>query len=336
MSHKGANSGSEGARAKQLLKAREEEKVAMQATKDLAEKERSTRTANISSKFSGQVESAKMGGIQGAYGLVTLKELKAHNKEVEAANEERLKAKAKNPFQQEKDRKLKQKKPKKKKAVLSFDLDADDDVEPDEAEQLGDAKRARLMKNPEVDTSFLPDRDRDLKEWEEREQLREEWQASQKKIKDEEIEITYSYWDGSGHRRTIKMKKGNSIEAFLQGCLLDLRKEFHELRGITAEGLIYIKEDLIIPSHHTFYDFIATKARGKSGPLFSFDVHDDVRMMGDFNAETDESHAGKVILRSWYDRNKHIFPANRWETYDPEKNYGDRYTIADNAAVMGK
>ena len=73
----GANSGSEGARAKQLLKAREEEKVAMQATKDLAEKERSTRTANISSKFSGQVESAKMGGIQGAYGLVTLKELKA-------------------------------------------------------------------------------------------------------------------------------------------------------------------------------------------------------------------------------------------------------------------
>ena len=68
---------------------------------------------------------------------------------------------------------------------------------------------------------------------------------------------------------------------------------------MTAEGLVYVKEDLLIPQHYSFYDFIVTKARGKSGPLFSFDVHDDVRMVGDARAETDESHAGKVILRSW-------------------------------------
>ncbi len=37
-----------------------------------------------------------------------------------------------------------------------------------------------------------------------------------------------------------------------------------------------------------------TKARGKSGPLFSFDVHDDVRMVGDATIEKDVSHAGKV------------------------------------------
>ena len=41
------------------------------------------------------------------------------------------------------------------------------------------------------------------------------------------------------------------------------------------------QEDLIIPSHFTFYDMIVTKARGKSGPLFNFDVHDDVRMTND-------------------------------------------------------
>lgn len=29
--------------------------------------------------------------------------------------------------------------------------------------------------------------------------------------------------------------------------------------------------------HYSFYDLIVTKARGKSGPLFHFDVHDDVR-----------------------------------------------------------
>jgi len=40
--------------------------------------------------------------------------------------------------------------------------------------------------------------------------------------------------------------------------------------------------------HHTFYDFIVTKARGKSGPLFSFDVHDDVRLVNDAQIEKDE------------------------------------------------
>ena len=35
---------------------------------------------------------------------------------------------------------------------------------------------------------------------------------------------------------------------------------------------------------------------------------------------------GKVVDRHWYDRNKHIFPASRWEVYDPEKVW-DTYTI---------
>ena len=65
--------------------------------------------------------------------------------------------------------------------------------------------------------------------------------------------------------------------------------------------------------HYTFYDFIVNKARGKSGPLFNFDVHDDVRLLADATKEKDESHAGKVVERSYYQRNKHIFPASRWE-----------------------
>lgn len=39
-----------------------------------------------------------------------------------------------------------------------------------------------------------------------------------------------------------------------------------------------------------------------------------------------QSHAGKVVLRSWYEKNKHIFPASRWEPYDPEKKW-DKYTV---------
>lgn len=40
--------------------------------------------------------------------------------------------------------------------------------------------------------------------------------------------------------------------------------------------------------HYSFYDFIINKARGKSGPLFSFDVHEDVRLVTDANVEKDE------------------------------------------------
>lgn len=51
-------------------------------------------------------------------------------------------------------------------------------------------------------------------------------------------------------------------------------------------------------------------------------------MTSDASKEKEESHAGKVLLRSWYERNKHIFPASRWEPYDPTKCY-DKYTIKD-------
>ena len=61
---------------------------------------------------------------------------------------------------------------------------------------------------------------------------------------------------------------------------------------MSADSLIYIKEDLIIPNQYTFYDLIITKARGKSGPLFHFDVHDDVRLLSDARVEKDDSHPG--------------------------------------------
>merc|ERR1719258_566663 len=86
---------------------------------------------------------------------------------------------------------------------------------------------------------------------------------------------------------------------------------------------MYIKEDLIIPSSITFYELIRDKARGKSGPLFHFDVHDDVREANDYRIEKDESHAGKIVERKWYERNKHIFPASRWEVYSKESRRED-------------
>ena len=60
------------------------------------------------------------------------------------------------------------------------------------------------------------------------------------------------------------MKKGNSIYQFLQRCLENLKKEdvYAELKVASADQLMYVKEDLILPHHSTFFEFIVTKARG--------------------------------------------------------------------------
>ena len=55
---------------------------------------------------------------------------------------------------------------------------------------------------------------------------------------------------------------------------------------------MYVKEDLILQHNLSFYDLIISKARGKSGPLFHFDVYDDVRLEHNANVEKEESHAG--------------------------------------------
>ena len=41
------------------------------------------------------------------------------------------------------------------------------------------------------------------------------------------------------------------------------------------------------------------QARGKSGPLFHFDVHDDVRLNINAKVEKEDSHAGKIVERHW-------------------------------------
>jgi protein FAM50 len=41
----------------------------------------------------------------------------------------------------------------------------------------------KIMKDPSVDTSFLPDRERDEREREERLKLKKEWIAEQERIK---------------------------------------------------------------------------------------------------------------------------------------------------------
>ncbi|RHY33520.1 hypothetical protein DYB32_001594 [Aphanomyces invadans] len=212
-------------------------------------------------------------------------------------------------------------KPSKKKTAkpLSFSMDSDDDEAPN-------LPVKKALKCPFVETAFLPDKDREEEIAREKVRLTQEWTAEQARIKEEKVNIVYSYWNGSGHRQFITVTKGTTIRQFLDTVRQSLSKDFQDLRGVSTDHLMYIKEDLIIPHHVSFYDMIVTQARGKSGPLFHFDVHDDIRLVNDIRVERQDSHPGKVTHRAWYEKNRHIFPASRWENYDPAVPRDARYT----------
>ena len=71
------------------------------------------------------------------------------------------------------------------------------------------------------------------------------------------------------------------------------------------------------------------RAWGKTGPLYEFGaVEESFRVIQDSTQTREDSHAGKVCIRQWYERNKHIFPANRWEPFDAEKSKERKTTMS--------
>jgi len=309
----------------------------------------SLEVKDMANKFSATYDAVAQEISSATVGLVTIDEMKRTQERVLMEREKRLVQMERDKKKEEKEKKKAKetKKAKEKKKMKSLSFNPDDDEEEEEEKEDGEdeketdktvdlkeiikdmkrkseenetspteVKRKRFGMNPDVETKFLPDRDRDLEENMLRERLRCEWEKRQKEIKEEDVDIIYSYWDGSGHKKTVSMKKGNTIYQFLCKVLDNIRNEFPELKIISGDQLMYVKEDLIIPQTNTFYDFIVSRARGKSGPLFNFELKEE-------EVAEEGLHTGKVILRSWYERNKHIFPASRWEPYDPTKVYSN-------------
>lgn len=114
----------------------------------------------------------------------------------------------------------------------------------------------KLGKDPSVETNFLPDSEREAEEQAERERLKKQWTREQEQIKNEPLQITYSYWDGTGHRRVIQVRKGDAIGNFLRAVQQQLAPDFREIRTTSVENLLYVKEDLIIPHVRTILTHI--------------------------------------------------------------------------------
>ena len=345
-------------RASLLAKQRDADSRSFQDKQEAIRQQNAVHLRDMSDTFAVKSAGSEDAFKAATVGLVTAEQFRERRKEVEALDQAEERERR---AEKEKERRRRDQQRKSKLNALSFQHDDEEEgaeegagggrqqkhpveerkeesKEEQSAEQLASAdhphavdsapssKRCKLTKNPDVDTSFLPDAARQAEEARLRQQLASEWRAEQDRLKQQPIAITYSYWDGSGHRRRLSVERGLSVGHFLERVRRDCAAEFSELRSLSADHLMYVKEDLIIPQHHTFYELQVTQARGKSGPLFRFDVRDDVRLQADSRVEKEESHAGKVCTRAWYERNQHIFPASRWEVFDPQVQR-DKYSI---------
>lgn len=220
--YKGA--ASEAGRAMQLMKKREIAQQEIELRKKKIEDD--LKIHNIENKFATHYNAVEQQLKTSTIGLVTLNEMKAKQENIVKERERKL-AQKEREREQEKERALAAKQAEKNKQkrqiqALSFNLDEDETEEisdEDNAEEFTKSENMqsngpaikKIKKNPDVDTSFLPDREREEEENKLREELRQEWARKQNALKEEEIEITFSYWDGSGHRRSVIMKKGKYL-----------------------------------------------------------------------------------------------------------------------------
>ncbi|CAJ0584775.1 unnamed protein product, partial [Mesorhabditis spiculigera] len=311
----------DGGRLAHLALQRERAKEDVEKQKRRIEEETARVSTGIIDKFTANYDAVETELRSKTVGLVTLSEMKEKQKDAVVGREvevvksigeggKKKEEKTRDSSQEEAERI--------KKHVLSFSYD-------DEEEEEVFVPKKRFGMDPSVDTSFLPDRERELQVERKKEELAREWQRQQDIEKNEEIVVSCAYWDGSSHQRNIRVKKGHTIGQFLSKAIEVFKKEFTELKMCVSENMMFVKEELIIPQHYTFQDFIVTKAMGKTGPLWQFEARGDIRVRQDVGME---SHPSKVVLRGWYEKNKHIYPASRWEPFVPKKDY--RQTDSDN------
>ncbi|KAK9390232.1 XAP5, circadian clock regulator-domain-containing protein [Lipomyces mesembrius] len=206
------------------------------------------------------------------------------------------------------------KKPKKRrglqKSKLSF-ADGDEEESPQgdytDENVNGDKPTLKRRRNfdPTADTSFLMTKETGEWERQKREELRKEFLRRQEEIKEEKAHLQFCYFDGTYVPGKITIKKGDQIWVMLDRTRKG-KKEFH--RG-TVDDIIFVKDNIIIPHHYDFYYFILNKVKTKAGRLFDFENPDE------------DIKRTKVVHRTWYEKNKHIYPASIWREFDPEVDY---------------
>jgi protein FAM50 len=184
-----------GSRAAMLVKEREKQQAEYETLKKTIKAANATDVSRMSDKFNAAVDSSEQEFQKKTVGLVTAEEFRKAREAQARAEEERRVGVLKSVEEQEKTRQLEDKikaedrEIKRRKLVATLSFANDDEEEEDARERL--PLKKKIMKDPTVDTSFLPDAERERELALKREQLRKEWLEQQEKIK-EEVSLSLS------------------------------------------------------------------------------------------------------------------------------------------------
>lgn len=261
-----------GSRASRLTKQRDQQKAEYETAKNKIKEQNAAGVGRIDDKFNAATDSLEQEFRRRTVGLVTaddFRKAKEETVEVKSVNEKiMLERQAEATERRKAERAMKR-----KKSASSLSFSVDDDADNSEsAEPLENSSLLvkKTKKDPTVMTSFLPDKDRDMVQRQERERLQQEWLGQQTAIKNEVIfelptinsailqgwtqlklfhcrqfsmqsctlyvsnfwrlqmlEITYSYWDGIGHRKVIQVRKGTTIGRYLELVKQQVRLLLH-------------------------------------------------------------------------------------------------------------
>ncbi|KAK9367099.1 XAP5, circadian clock regulator-domain-containing protein [Lipomyces kononenkoae] len=165
--------------------------------------------------------------------------------------------------------------------------------------------KKRRKVDPTVDTSFLTTKENEQWMSQQQEDLQNELLRQQEQSREEKVDLQFCYFDGTYVPGKVTVKKGDQIWVMLDRT----RKGKKELHRGTVDDIIFVKDNIIIPHHYDFHYFIVKKVKTKAGPLF------------DFENPNEDIKRTKVVHRTWYEKNKHIYPASIWQEFDPDVDY---------------
>lgn len=94
------------------------------------------------------------------------------------------------------------------------------------------------------------------------------------------------------------------------------------------------------PGNKILFDYSAEAPpqAESSSPSGGGGVVQEARDISELEGVSDDPTFTKVVDRRWYQRNKHIYPASMWQTFDPEKDYSKeiRRDLGGNAFFFAK
>ncbi|KAG7288245.1 hypothetical protein NEMBOFW57_007776 [Staphylotrichum longicolle] len=183
----------------------------------------------------------------------------------------------------------------------------------------------------------------------ERDALRKEFLLLQAAVKATEIAIPFVFYDGTNiPGGIVRVKKGDFVWLFLDksrkvGAQLGVGADKNanarrDWARVSVDDLMLVRGTMIVPHHYEFYFFIINKTMGPGNKLlfdYSAEALPTVSAtagpgaaglgrapdLAQLEGASDDPTVTKVVDRRWYQRNKHIYPANVWQEFEPDKDY---------------